>query len=506
MTLSQAGLAAASQVLSQITCPPDYQLDPSITSGLDRHYQLTDLVCAAISSNVMMAPWDWVLGSILEALINHLGYFQSILTDLTGDSTGLSLVVTDNTRCQQLIDGLNRQLDHVRRHVGESWTGEAGDQCQSTLNLLADVLNSYPGAIHSLNQGFTSMARAVADTKDVVITIVVDMISHILQRAGALIATLGWCLGVPGGLAIIASATMAFISSMAGYIALHARTVCQTITAMIATCAEIAGQISGVGVSLDQAAYALVHQESAPVFDPSIAGSGPTTFSVPSSSDQDIARVVAALGRKQPLPPGWAHMSDAELRAIGIDPALLESPNGFSAGIFRHQGSGRIIVAFAGTDFSDLDGDVTEDLVGALTVSDQSRNVITLTEAIRSSELNRQLIVYAGHSLGGRLAAVAAAATGNPAVTYNAAGVSEPTMAYLAARAGISREELDEFVIQSVRRYTTDDDILTWIQQSTPGLHPLIPDAVGSQINLDGEAGYFGGGHSLSNVIEAMEP
>ncbi|MDO5285321.1 MAG: hypothetical protein Q4G45_00645 [Actinomycetia bacterium] len=66
-------------------------------------------------------------------------------------------------------------------------------------------------------------------------------------------------------------------------------------------------------------------------------------------------------------------------------------------------------------------------------MSRQVGNAMALSQKVQELGLNDNT-VYTGHSLGGRLATVAGATSGVPSVTYNAAGISEPTIDYISAQ------------------------------------------------------------------------
>lgn len=79
------------------------------------------------------------------------------------------------------------------------------------------------------------------------------------------------------------------------------------------------------------------------------------------------------------------------------------------------------------------------------------------------------------------LAAIAALTTGGSAVTFNAAGISSPTLAMIAEYNQVSPEQLQaQAGAGHVRNYYAQGELLTAVQQATPA-----PDAVGSQIPLE---------------------
>lgn len=109
---------------------------------------------------------------------------------------------------------------------------------------------------------------------------------------------------------------------------------------------------------------------------------------------------------------------------------MFTTPEGGYVVTFGGTGAGAATLDPCGTP-----KDIVEDVIGAATVSPQTLQVLALSEAIESSG-NGDAVIYSGHSLGGRLAAIAALNSGQPAVTYDAAGVSQATINYIAERNG----------------------------------------------------------------------
>lgn len=161
---------------------------------------------------------------------------------------------------------------------------------------------------------------------------------------------------------------------------------------------------------------------------------GPTT--------QELLHLAA--GANSPLGDvsgGWHRLTDAELIQMGIDPSMLRDPTtGFSASIFRNP-DGQVVVSYEGTHqwadaYLGTDGlhlvpgkDFQADVDGAVYLSAQTEEAVALALAVKSAA-GADAVTFTGHSLGGRLAAVSSVATGAPAVTFNAAGVSPSELMY----------------------------------------------------------------------------
>jgi len=175
----------------------------------------------------------------------------------------------------------------------------------------------------------------------------------------------------------------------------------------------------------------------------------------------------------------WTRVSDADLAAAGIDPSLLENPDtGFRAGIYT-DGDGNHVLAYAGSN-------ETRDWTGANLrqglgwQSEQYDQAVQLTQL--ADEAWGDSLVIAGHSLGGGLAATAAFATGNAAVTFNASGVHDNTIEDLGLDVDAARADAEA---GQIRRYNVDGDPLTTLQEDTWVVNRAMPDAPGHEITLD---------------------
>jgi phospholipase A1 len=186
-------------------------------------------------------------------------------------------------------------------------------------------------------------------------------------------------------------------------------------------------------------------------------------------------------------PPGWHEVGPAELRKLGIDPALLDDTNtGFHATLFRDD-NGRYVLSYTGTDFGDLKGDVINDIEGAAGISPQVRQAIaaatTVKERLMSQGITDGNFSLTGHSLGGELAAAGSIATGAKATTFDAAGLSYSSIQKamnIARQNGHYTSEIDARA--RVENYHFTTDILTNAQTILP-----LPRAYGKQIEVQGK-------------------
>ncbi len=174
---------------------------------------------------------------------------------------------------------------------------------------------------------------------------------------------------------------------------------------------------------------------------------------------------------------GWNRLDDAALTQAGIDPSSLEnSDTGFRAGIYT-DGNGRYVVAFAGSN--DVQDWITNARQGIGWDTAQYDQAVQLAQDAQQAFGENMIIT--GHSLGGGLASVAAAATDTTAVTFNAAGAHDDTLTALGLDPAQVRADAEG---GQIRRYNVGGEILTAAQEDIPLVNG-IPDALGHEITLD---------------------
>ena len=149
--------------------------------------------------------------------------------------------------------------------------------------------------------------------------------------------------------------------------------------------------------------------------------------------------------------------------------SFSDSHSEFRAGLFQSGDSGAYALAFAGTySFRDLEPSI-EQLMGYRSV--QFNEAVTLTQLV--TRVIPSNLTLTGHSLGGAEAAVGALYTHIHAITFNAEGISQGT---------IARYRLDMSEANSlITNYHTALDPLTLMQDMTP-----LPNVVGRQVTLPG--------------------
>lgn len=154
--------------------------------------------------------------------------------------------------------------------------------------------------------------------------------------------------------------------------------------------------------------------------------------SAPPVPARELAALSADVYNDRAKPPtGWREATQAELAALRIDRSMLTHPSGFRARIYvdtRPGNDGRMVVAFRGTVTREDWITDAKQAAGQPTVSYDMANELA-TSFLRVNAA----VTMTGHSLGGGLASAAAVATGRPATTFNAAGLSDRTLDVAAA-------------------------------------------------------------------------
>lgn len=174
---------------------------------------------------------------------------------------------------------------------------------------------------------------------------------------------------------------------------------------------------------------------------------------------------------------GWKPLTDEQFRQVGIDPALrTNQASGFDADIYT-DGKGRYALAYRGTDAGKDWGTNLGQGLGFETA--QYNQAIQLGRQAKVAFGDE--LVITGHSLGGGLAAVGAAAADAPAVTFNAAGVKDKTLERIGLDPAAVREEAER---GQMRRYAVDNEILTELQEKKFPTKYLMPDAIGNKVEL----------------------
>ncbi|MFC3717019.1 XVIPCD domain-containing protein [Luteimonas soli] len=190
----------------------------------------------------------------------------------------------------------------------------------------------------------------------------------------------------------------------------------------------------------------------------------------------DLRRGLAEEGAPE-LPASWARMDEDDVRAAGLDPALMhDAKSGFDASFYK-DAQGHVVLAFTGTDEG---RDWKHNFGQGLGLKDDQYDR-ALTLGRKAREAFGEDIIFTGHSLGGGLAAAAGMANDVPVVTFNAAGVHDKTLERHGFDADVLKREAEQGLIRS---YRVDNEILTHLQEDSIPLKWAMPDAPGHEIVL----------------------
>lgn len=532
MTATTADIRSASEILGN---NPQLAAQAGSAPSVTVFSVVDDVVDTArfIADGTINPFYDWIAQALATT--------QEFLTAFTGSSDAIMEHAQNLDQVAAVVERQSPAIEAVRGRVQDCWSGQASDAFGSTMTATASAATATSGLLKFASSAHRCLLGLLAAAKQGVIDLVsqlgtdlvvaiarflaemglalangiLTVVSGTMQsawkgglrgaRAGALLGPIGMVSGfiggsISGGVSGFADSADAIptllkqafqnyvawasghVSTVLGQIADFAE---QSIRPMVA----VIGQISGAGVRAERAASLLsgrgdpgtnVDAPAQGTFGQTAQGSGAQKL------DGDLIDLNQAVGNKDAqLPEGYQRVSDQELAQLGLTPEMLTDENGFIAEVFKTP-DGNYVMAFGGTFVGPGGGkpDIIEDGVGAATVSPQTKQVLAITEALKNKGVSDKF-VFTGHSLGGRLAAIASMDTGNAGVTYNAAGVSQATIDYVAHKNGVDPGTL---VAQAnngqVRRYYTGDDPLTAAQERWQGSAAAAPDAVGAPIQL----------------------
>jgi Lipase (class 3) len=207
----------------------------------------------------------------------------------------------------------------------------------------------------------------------------------------------------------------------------------------------------------------------------------------------------AHVGQWERLQTEGDHLVDANGNRLNIDPRLLDEPvvSGFHAAVYS-DGQGNYVVGFAGTDPLDVDGDdLTDVLQGIGVPTVQYKLAEHLAHQVQDLAGNGH-VAFTGHSLGGGLAAAAALATGENAVTFNAAGLSDATIRDIT--------HVDPNVVREW--YQTNGDVRSYSVAGEPLTTATAlgaPEQLGTPWNLPTDISPTDLGGLHNKYVEALE-
>ncbi len=227
-------------------------------------------------------------------------------------------------------------------------------------------------------------------------------------------------------------------------------------------------------------------------WDASVGGKSPDR-----GFDRSMAKLAeAAYDPARTNVEGWRRLGDGELAQAGIDPGL-QYRDGMLAGVYT-DGSGHYAVAYAGNTGEDVPTVVAQ---SAGVDTRQANDAVDLARQVENA-YGGDNVVFTGHSMGGALAGVAAAATDSTSVVFNSQGVHDNTLSRLGLDPSATRAAMAE----RSRAYGVDGDWATHLQNDIPFTNAL-PDALGADLRIANPEGISNlvNAHNLGPIIGAFD-
>lgn len=185
------------------------------------------------------------------------------------------------------------------------------------------------------------------------------------------------------------------------------------------------------------------------------------------------ARLASDVYNNSGAPEGWSRVDPANMPPEMQGAVMNDPESGFYAAVYRSDIDGSYRLVYRGSESSqwkDWHDWQNNFLQGTGQDAKQYEQAVALAQKFNAA-YGPDNASIAGHSLGGGLASAASLATGLPANTFNAAGLSDYTM----EKYGLDPSQAGGLI----DAYQTDGEVLTWVQEHSP-LSPLAPDAVGT--------------------------
>lgn len=457
--------------------------------------------------NAPVAVYEMVangLGFLAGTLLSYFPPFDDAIEKLTGDPDAIRQFKSSLENLARALDTHVGSMDASTRMAPE-WFGEAADNYQEYAVIQQGCMQAAKALVDVIGPSVEGVAANTAHTRKAVVAILVNVIEEIVRQAVPNLFWLKVALGfavVPGGIivsgAMIAGILSRFVAWVVEFLATEMQVIAQLLRDVAQQGNGYLGQIRQLGNTMERAGETLrTGVDPGPgntVSDGSLADSMMGTE--PDPRDGVLIDMMAGQ-----VPDNMQEATPEQLEELGLTPDMLvDDANGFKAHVYVGD-DGSIVILFEGTDFGDSQQRdlLQENVPGGTGMGPQSEMAIAIAQAVGQSPQHDN-VLYAGHSLGGRLAATASLVSGNPAVTANAAGVSPAQLEYIAQSNGTTVEQLQSQLDSGqVRVYQTDDDILTGLQEDYPITPGLMPDAVGVPIDLPGHLNPVDG-HGSGNV------
>ncbi len=220
---------------------------------------------------------------------------------------------------------------------------------------------------------------------------------------------------------------------------------------------------------------------------------------------------------------GWHKLTNEEIENLGLSPDdFRDDESGFLAAIFYNENTGEYVVAFQGS--GGIPDELLEDWILTDLAQGAGMHTVQYTEAKNlaikvSNAVGNHKLTFTGNSLGGGLAATASLATGDPAVTFNRAGIHPNTITDLGLADSPAPGQIRNYIVEgellsalSMGLHDEINNMATMLGIDSPTIS-VVDDNIGNTVYIDHpdpppSLTDFAEGknrHVISGVIEALE-
>jgi len=186
------------------------------------------------------------------------------------------------------------------------------------------------------------------------------------------------------------------------------------------------------------------------------------------------ARLALDVYKDSGAPEGWSRIDPKDMPPELRNAVLNDNGSGLNAAIYRSDIDGSYRLVFRGSEhdhLNDVQDWINNIEQGTGHDSKQYEEAVQLSQQFANAYGTDNTGIV-GHSLGGGLASAGSLATGIPANTFNAAGLSDYTM----QKYGLDPSKAGDLI----DAYQTDGEVLTWLQEHSPAAG-RAPDALGTK-------------------------
>ena len=198
-----------------------------------------------------------------------------------------------------------------------------------------------------------------------------------------------------------------------------------------------------------------------------------------------------------------------------INQAVFSGPSGFYGALYHDRTAESYSVIFRGTEGTQVNDLLTNLANGVGLPTAQYQQAIKLAQAVQEHPIYGQNLSVGGHSLGGGLATIAAAATGLNLTTFNAAGVSQSAAESLSVNLNNIGENSSAYyltgdILSNAQDSTLVDVVaavaltpVTIVFDAIQGLMPSVADMSAASGNRIAMRGYDQEGEVITSSLTA---